>query len=477
MATPSSVKSPTQHNWVGSASLYNILKPQIDGNLYQRYGDQDITGLIEKLGGKNAVAGLTYKHFEEERLHETIVATGTAGAANAAVTYTLVAGNQFTFPTSAVSPYITVGASATGTVTNPVRPNDVIQFSNGVQGIVYSVNDSAGTFVAYPKVLGENLPTTTSSDEIVIVGTQWGEQTDQPDSTNRRLYEYNNDMQIFKGSHKSTGSAMGEQIWVEVPGLNGKKGYIWYYKGQLDEYKYMKNLREMGLLVGKKTTNTTFANLTADTSTNVSTEGLIPFIENYGNVATYSAITGITRQDFENLILNQLDKNNASQENALYAGLKLRQGIDRFIGAEMKEGGVLYNSFGGDKQQYVNFGFDSFQLSGYTFHLKTYDVFNNPKLLGATGFPYRGMGLVIPMGRRKEMVGVEKMGVELPSIRINYVSNAKAGGNYSREFEEWLTGGANGVYTNQNDSVTINWRSQCGFEGFAANRFAKIVEA
>ncbi len=476
MATPSVVKTPGTHNWVGSASTYNLLKPQIDNTLYQRYGDQDITGLIEKLGGKNPVAGATFKHFEEERLHEVIVATGTAGAAGAAVTYTFQSASKYTFPTSAVSPYITVGASATGVTETPLRVGDVIQFSNGVQAVVYSISGST-SFVAYPKISSESCPTTTANDEIIIVGTQWGEGTDQPDSLNRRVLEYNNDMQIFKESYKATGTSMGEQIWVEVPGLGGKKGYVWYYKGQNDAFKYAKNLREISMVVGKKTTNTTFANLTNDTATTVSTEGLIPFIENYGNTTTYSAITGITRQDFENMILNQLDKNSGSRENALFAGLKLRQGIDRFIGAEMKEGGVVFAAFGGNKEQYVNFGFDSFQLSGYTFHLKTYDVFNNPKMLGATGFKYPGTGLVIPMARRKELVGVEKQGVELPAIRLNYMSNEKAGGNYSREWEEWLTGGANGVFTNQNDSVTINYRSHCGLEAFGANRFVKIVEA
>ena len=47
-------------------------------------------------------------------------------------------------------------------------------------------------------------------------------------------------------------------------------------------------------------------------------------------------------------------------------------------------------------------------------------------------------------------------------------------GGYSREWEEFPTGGANGVYTNQTDIRTINMRSENGFEGFGANRFYTV---
>lgn len=472
MPTPSILQAPTDHNWVSSIdSVLKVLKPSVDSELTKRYGNQDMTGFLKMQGATNPVSSMEYTHYEEDWLHDIVIATGTAGAANAAVTYTVVAGYQYTYPTSAQSPYIVALPS---TVTNPVLVQDIIQFPNGVEGIVTSVNYAAGTFVAYPKVLGTNLPTTTSSSQIIITGSAHAEGSDQPLSRNSRTIRYTNNMQIFKRSHKATGSAMGEQTWFQVEGLDGKKGYLWYYKGQFDEEKRFDNEKEVSLMVGAKITNTTFAAVSGQEST-IASEGLIPFIENNGNITTYSLITGLSLADFETMIATQLDKNRGAKENTLWCGINVSQSIDRFMRAEMKEGGISYGAFNGDQAKAISFNFNSFNLTGYTFHKKTYDVFNYPKMLGAAGQAYANMALVVPADNVVTSLGENKTKTSVPSLRINYLSQKNAGGSYDRMLETWLTGGANGVYTNTVDTVQYNLRSQCGFEGFAPNRWVKIT--
>lgn len=470
MPIPSVLSSvATTHNWVSSmVPTAALLKPEVDPNLYRRYGDQNMTGLLEMLGGMNPVSALIYTHYEDDFLHSIVkVAAAAAGAANATVTETVAAAYQYTYPSSAQAPYIITGASTV----NPVRLQDIIQFPNGVQAIVTAVTST--TFDVTPLVLGQAIPAVTTSTELPIVGNAHQEQTGQPVSRNSRVIQYQNNMQIYKGNHTSSGSAMGEQIWVNVTDQNGNTARLWYYEGQLREYKRFKNEREIDLIVGQKYTNTAFtAQPTLATS-----EGLIPFIENNGNTTNYSLITGITRSDFETMIATQLDKNRGAKENMIWCGITLRQSIDRFVGAEMKNGGVQYGMFNGNKEHYVNFGFDSFTLSGYTFHLKTYDVFNYPQMLGAAGQPYTNMGLVIPAEKSVESIGPKKTKTEVPAMRINYVSQASAGGSYSREFEEFMTGGVNGVYTNGIDELQYNVRSQCGYEGFGGNRFVKLINA
>lgn len=472
MPTPSIAKAATSNNWVGAAQLLqSALKPQYDSKLYRRYGDQNMVGLTTMLGGLNPVAGLEYMHSEEDWLHELIFveANATVYAAGALGTYTIAAAYQYSYPSSPISPYI----SSTATNTNPLMVNQVIAFPNGVQAIVQSVNDTTGQFTAYPRVSTDVMPTTSVTDEIIITGNQKGEDSTVLGSRNYRTLLYKNNMQNMDGSAKVTGNGMAQQIWFQVPGLNGKKGWLWYYKQQLDEYTRQRNEREVQLLISKKTTNTTFANV-AGNETNVSTEGLIPFIESYGNITTYNLISGITLMDFENMISTQIDRNMGSDENALYLAINLDILISRFIRSEMKMGGVLYGAFDGDKKQAVNFGFNSFEVADYTFHKKRYDVFNYSKLLGANGHKYKDLGLVIPMDKKVRTIGYEGKDEEVPCIRVNYQSQAGAGGEYSRNMEEWVTGGANGIYTNNTDSVQMNWRTTCGFEGFAANRFAEI---
>lgn len=472
MPTPSVVRAATNYNWLSSMQASQaMLKPEVDPRLTMRYGDQNMTGFMEMQGSMNPVSALEYTHYEDDWLHSivTVGAQG-GGAANAGVTLTVNAGYQYTYPGSAQSPYIVAGA----VTSHPVRAQDTVQFPDGTKGIVTAVTSTQ--FTVYPQVLGESIPATLITDEIIITGNAHAEGSSQPSGRNSRTNKYTNNLQIFKDSAETTGSAMGQQMWVEVDGLNGQKGYLWYYKNQFDTYKRFKNEREITMLIGEKTTNTTFGAVSGQEST-ISTEGLIPFIENYGNIANYNLITGITLADFETMIETQLDANRGATENTLWVGISLRAGIEAFIRDAMKNGGIQYGAFSGDQKKAISFGFDSFQHLGYTFHMKTYDLFNYPQLLGAAGQPYKNMGLVVPADNRVVSLGPEKTKVSVPSLRMNYLSQKGAGGNYSRDFEEWLTGGANGVYTNTTDSIFYNVRSHCGFEAFAPNRFVKIINS
>lgn len=470
MPIPSSVQAVTSHNFVGAAQLLqSALKPQYENKLYKRYGDQNMVGLISLLGGMNPIAGLEFMHSEQDWLHEILMvsANNSNYGAGAMGTYTIAAPYQYSYPSAPISPYI----SSTTTATSPLLATgsgEIIEFPNGVQAVVDVV--TATTFTCFPKISTESLPNTTVTDEIIIVGVQKQEGSTVNGSHDFRTILYKNDMQISDGSHESTGSAMAEQIWFEAAGLNGKKGWLWYYMAQLAEYVTVRNKREVQMLIGKKTTNTTLAN-TAGYDTSMSTEGLIPFIENYGNIANWNNINGITLQNWENMITTQLDRNIGSYENAVYAAIELRKLIDRFIRIEMKAGGVTYNMFDGDEKQAVNFGFDGFKSLGYTFLLKTYNVFNYKNLLGADGHKYKDMAIIVPTDKKVRTIGYEGKSEMVPNIRMNYQSQKPAGGTLSRDWEEWVTGGTMGVYTNQTDKVSINWRSTYGFEGFAANRF------
>lgn len=475
MPTPSISQAATSHNWVGSAQLVqSALKPVYDNKLVKRYGDQNMMGLISKLGGMKPVAGLEYMHSEEDWLHEILLveANATVYLAGAIGTYTVAAGYQYSYPSAAISPYI----SSTAVNTSPLLPTgsgQIIEFPNGVQAIVQTVTAATGVFTCYPRISTDVLPQTSVTDEITIMGNQKTEGSTVNASRDYRTLLYKNNMQIMDGSHGASGSSMAEQIWFKVPGINGQSGNLWFYKGQLDEYVRIRNEREVQLITSVKTTNTTFANV-AGNETTMSTEGLIPFIENYGNITTYNSISGITLADFENMVITQLDRNLGSSENALYCSIGVRTLIDRFIRIEMKAGGVTYNMFDGKKDQAVNFGFDGFESQGYTFLEKTYNVFNYSKLLGANGHKYKDMALVIPTDSKVRTIGYEGKSETVPNITMNYQSQVPAGGTHSRELEEWLVGGTNGVYTNNVDSVSINWRSTFGFEGYGANRFVSI---
>jgi hypothetical protein len=196
----------------------------------------------------------------------------------------------------------------------------------------------------------------------------------------------------------------------------------------------------------------------------ITTEGLLPFIENKGQSMDLGS-SAITMADFDAAV-KSLDKYRGSKEMALYAGINLSLDIDDLLASQgaYAAGGANYGTFANNKDMALNLGFNSFSRGGYTFHKKTYDLFNRPDLLGADGFNYNGYGMCIPMDAQKDA----KSGESIPSLRIRY----KAANGYSREMEHWLTGGA--ILQNKTsgvDELRCNYRTERGFEGFAPNRF------
>jgi len=470
IAIPSAFQAPTNHNWVSSLELQTVVgvhAPEVMESLIPRYGNQNITGLMEMQGSMNPVQAQLYTHFEENRLHTVVQFDAhAAGGANLATTLTIAAAYQYTYPTTAQAPYITTTGAVT---TNPLIVNQVVEFPNEVRALVTAVSSSTATLV--PIVSGEEIPQVFTGTVVIIIGNAHEEGSGQPLGRNSNLSKYENNLMIMKAKASSTGTEMGQAVWFPLKDQNGKTGYVWYYKAQFDEYTRFRNEREMMMLLGKKITNTTLAALVP---TNTVTEGLLPFIENYGNNYGYSAITGIQLADME-LISAQLDSQRGDKENTMWCGFNLNLGVDAFMRDTMKNGAISYGVFGGSKEKAIDFGFDSFVIGNYTYHKKTYDLFNDPTLLGADGFPYKNMALIMPatkVGAHFSPGSKEKTMV--PSLRINYLKGKGTG--YSREMEEWLTGGVDGVYTNEDDVRNYNMRSHWGFEGFGANRFFKVFQ-
>ncbi len=466
--TPSGVRVPAEHNWLATNSAYSLIMPQIAPTEAKPWGDQDMTGFMELMGGEKTVSGISYRHFEEDRIHQLVIAdytSGSTGSANDTITYTVDSTDIIaSYPATAQEPYV-----ATGTQVNlmPVRVGEVLLFPNGAQGIVTTVTASSSQFTCVSTngiAQGSSL---TAADTVINLGVTVGEGKDQPATFNFRENVYYNMMEIMNDSYSSTGTALGEKTWVDYT-YNGQTKAVWWFKGQGSTLKRFRNFREMKIMTGNKVVSATGIN--AYDATLTRTEGVIPFASSYNSTNTFNLLSGLTLGDYQTILIDQIDKNAGSPEIANWTAISNRAAMEDFIRVEMKNGGVQYGAFSGGQKQAVDFGFDSFQTLGYTSHMMTYQPFNNPTLLGAAGHTYSNLSLLIPMAKEAYAMGEKKTKVDVPSMMINYNENA----GFARKMEEWLTGGTGGVYTNTVDTIQINFRSHCGFEGFGANRFATL---
>ena len=454
VATPSSVAVATTSNYISTGDLIasgtttagTLSQRDVDEQLVKRYGNQGITGLMELLGTKKETTAQTFEHYEEALLHNSF--TGSISGDD----LTVASGNRDSAGNTAV------------------RDGDLILGNSGTTYYVTGQHDD-GLASSQPeeqfriKVVSTGAVAAGQTDTtFAIVGNAYAEQTGQPIGLTPRVHHYSNKCQIIKESFTVSGSEATNAVYVKVNSPEHGSGYLWYLKGEADTYQRFQDYAELAMIVGTGSSVLEDGNVDGAGGSVVTTEGLLPFIENKGQSMDLGS-SAITMADFDAAV-KSLDKYRGSKEMALYAGIDLSLDIDDLLASQgaYAAGGANYGTFANNKDMALNLGFNSFSRGGYTFHKKTYDLFNRPDLLGADGFNYNGYGMCIPMDSQKDA----KSGEKIPSLRMRY----KAANGYSREMEHWLTGGA--VLQNKTnglDELKCNYRTERGFEGFAPNRF------
>ena len=455
---PTGVKMATQENYVSALTTQALAmhKREVDENFVKRYGNQGITGLLELVGAKKECTQTNFQHYEEAFIHNTVTVTFPSASGAGSITLTHVATGDNTDALGGDDEIIT------GNTDHPVRVGDLLMTSQGDILYVDGVNDGGTPTFTIHNTQGTNwLGTgyTTGNHTLTIIGNTHAENSGQPASIMPRVHTYENNVMIIKESFEVSGTEATNVIYFKVDNEKMGSGYLWYLKGEADTYKRFLDYCELQLILGKKHDASASADVVGR-----GTEGLLDFIESKGQSMDLGS-TAITMADFD-AVVKSLDKYRGAKEYALYAGIDLSLDIDDLLAAQgaYAAGGANYGTFSNKKDMALNLGFNSFSRGGYTFHKKTYDLFNHPKLMGATGFNYPGYGICIPMDSQRDA----KSGGKIPSLRIRY----KAANGYSREMEHWLTGSA--VLknkTNESDNLKSHYRTERGFEGFAPNRF------
>ena len=470
---PSAVQVATNENYVSAltATSGQFRQRDVSEKLVKRYGEQGITGLMELMGSKAPSSNTTFEHYEETFVHNSITARFSSASANNAAEVTL------TLQSSSYNEDF-IGTDDY----SAVRPGDILRDKDGDMWYVISSQMPSATTrtVKVHSIDGANQAKSGTGDdyEFVIIGNAHPEGGIQPDGLSPLIYEYSNKCMILKESFEVTGSEATNIVYVKVDNEKMGSGYVWYLKGEADTYKRFLDYSEIMMMLGEDITNatlegvnTTFESGTAQSNAGLrGTQGLLPWIESNGQSMDLGSAS-ITMADFDAMI-KSLDKYRGAKEYAMYSGINLSLDIDDLLAAQgaYAAGGANYGAFQNNKNMALNLGFNSFTRGGYTFHKKTYDLFNHPRLLGAAGFNYNGYGVCIPMDTQKDA----KSGDSIPSLRIRY----KAANGYSRDMEHWLTGSAVlANKTNTQDVLQSHYRCERGFEGFAANRYMLIKKS
>lgn len=479
--TPSILATPTVENWMRSQQVTEalLLQPEVYPELTKRYGEQDysIRGLTALLGGKSIINNMTFRHAEENFLHEVVQVTYVSGGTSGApailqiVTNTPPAQPSYDYTYSNSAPYA-LGAGST-TVIVPM-PNQVLVTPSRRQFIVTKAGVSGGLAADQIEVYAKDGATidntsVSETDVLFIQGNQTPEKSRYNASRDTQLIWYTNNMANGNGSYEISGNAKQEKIWVKQGGVDK-----WFMPAQLNERKRLKNEVEATIVNNQITNNLTYTSASTtlldgtvqSNATNISYQGMVSWLDAYSNQFGYNNISYLTEQLWQDFISLTLVPNYASADYALYSATKVIGYNSDWIRSEMKNGAWKYGAQSGDKN-WVNFNFDAFSILGRTFGQKNYDLLDAPKLLGALPY-FKSYAMGIPMDSSEHTTDWDNMTTTkfLPQFVVHYQEG--------REWHEFYTGGLAPAENFPIDSLTINFDWTCGVEMFRPNAWFQL---
>lgn len=436
---PSQQKFAQPSNYVDLTTLLDLSKtdfPDIYNQLVQPFGDQSLMDFCRMIGAHSPLAANKAEWFEEPRLHNA--------------------------PTGTISATLTANSNtATITIDTPadlnVRVGDNVL--DGVQQLrVITVAGDNTTITVEPFDNWATAYGAADPVQLVITGNDYEAGTDQPaEFIESGVVLRESATMILKDRYMATGSQETNKAWIPIPSSHGSGGgYVWYLKNEADQRKRFENYLIMSMITGEVVTGN------SSIAANISgTEGLVPAVKARG----INAVGSLAAEDDIDGVVLQLAKIRADLEYTVWQSTQHKIGMDKLLaGMAGAAANSQYGIFNNDKNMALNLGFSSYERGGYTFHLKTWDLLNDPTLLGA--HPTYLQALFIPGGKRME----NKSGMLSHAFNVRY----KSMGGYNRDMEHWITGSALGAKTDGQDVTRFEYRAEMAAQTMGANNFVAV---
>ena len=441
-------------------------KVDVDPNLYGRYNDSDlgVMALLERLGQKKEVKSTNYEHYEEDFNREIVrVKTGySTGAATTTFTVADTTPNYVeAYPPSGQTFYPAVSTKY-GT---SVREGDLLEAKVGATRYFFRVgtvtNAATTTFAAELYDVtggGATFGAGLENVEIFKTGRAGTETGSTPRGMETKLIKYSNNIQVMdEGFEYSTGSMRVESHF------DGENQYN-YMRGILNTRNRFDATCDINFLVGRKITSTS-----TGFDEVLTTEGLIPFIQNYGNEVTY---TTLTLDKFQEMSL-ALRKYSGVDKYMLLCSASFQGELEDLLreSGGLQNGGVIYDAGGGGTHS-VDFGFSNFTKGSVQYNVRSLKALDDPKSLGSANSEYQDYALFLPTGSVEAYdEGKQRQNVPAMQIRYQNIEGSDEG------MFEWITGGAGAPNpTDDTRKVKVNMAKFAGFEAFLPNTYGIMTK-
>ena len=429
--------------------------PELYEEEVERYGNRTIGGFLQMVGAEMPMTSDQVIWSEQNRLHLAYKHDGVT--ANSTVQIAISTG------------FVTLGSA----LNNSVRKGNTVLITDSATGLktlkcyVFDVTGQQIKLKAYTADNFSSLGSGTVNVNLFVYGSEFKKgDIAMAGQLKPEFQQYNNKPIILKDHFEIAGSDTAQIGWVETTDEAGQVGFSWYLKSAGETRLRFEDYLETSMIEAVKTTST--ASLNAGSETGITgSEGLFSAIETRGNVFEDLASLG----DFD-LLLKNLDKQGAIEENMLYINRSLALTLDDMVAGinANYQGGASFGAFDNDADMALNLGFSAFRRGSYDFYKSDWKYLNDAAARGGFGDV---SGVLIPAGTSTVYDQTLGKNMTRPFLHVRYRSSATD----DRRLKTWVAGSIGSATYTGEDVMEVHYLSERCLVVQGANNFVMLKES
>jgi hypothetical protein len=457
--TPYASKVATTSNYLnfhgsGGANWSQQYLPELYAQEVERYGNRSVSSFLRMVGAEMPMASDQVVWSEQGRLHLAyegasvtnagVITIASSGTHAVRVGQTIVLSDNQTAPTI-IKCYVSAVAADNTTLTAiPYSGGATVGAVSGFDTATDSGSNTCSFFVYGSEFV---------KGDAAMVGAVTPE-----------FQSFTNKPIILKDKFEIFGSDTAQIGWVEVSGEAGQAGYLWYLKAEGDTRVRFEDYLEMAMVEAEKSVSA--GGTDSILGDNSGTEGLFKAVESRGIVATNAFdVVGDVISDFD-LILKELDKQGAIEENMLFLNRSANLLMDDALAniSAGSAGGTAFGVFENSEDMALNLGFRGFRRGSYDFYKTDWKYLNNKSTRGLFADI---KGILVPAGTSSVYDQIMGKNIRRPFLHVRY----RASEADDRRMKSWITGSVGGAATTGDDKMEVHYLSERCLVTQAANNF------
>jgi hypothetical protein len=451
--TPRPIKGLFGDNYLSVADMdfTQQFLPEVYEKEVERYGNRTVSGFLRMVGAEMPMASDRVVWQEQGRLH--IAYDGITVDAD---------GDALTMPSGHL-----IGAGMTLVVSKGYVSHKA--YVTSVSGVTVNI--------AVYDTADANLSSTFDSAtdaKVFVYGSEYTKgSSNAGNSLDASFTTFDNKPIILRDKYNVKGSDVAQIGWVEVTTEAGTSGYLWYLKSEHESRLRFEDYLEMSMVEAEKAqTNIAQDAAFGNTAKIEGSEGLFAALESRGlvfNDQDFNNTAGLTGLGDFDVILQELDKQGAIEENMMFLDRRTALDIDNMLARANSygSGGTSYGVFDNSEDMALNLGFSGFRRGSYDFYKTDWKYLNDSATRGSIADVE---GVIVPAGTSTVYDQNLGQNISRPFLHVRY----RASEAEDRRMKSWVTGSVGGNFTSDADEMNVHFLSERALCVQAANNFVML---